>query len=551
MINKALVAKREFTQFMDNAFIVNTLRGTDSAGVFQVDKNFKPFMHKMNVPGYMFAEAKQAKRFFSDADSSLLTVGHVRAATHGKVNIDNAHPFVMVKPDGSRLIGVHNGTINNWKSQKGADDYDVDSEWALNEIAKDGVDAFERFAGSYAFVWWDESTPDKVYMARNKDRPLHFLQTQSKDSILFGSEAGMLSWLAERAKIDTAESIYSLEEQKLYTFDLSKTGNITWSKINLPVYKYISTTTSSSTTRGATCGVTYPRYREGSRGRWDHNTGKWVDVPKNNIPGAAEYGDDGDWGDNSDDVLGWPQQGGYGYTQHNATRGASGGSSRPVSFPLGAEKLVDEVKAALGKNRSAISQRKAAEREAAAPATDALAIHTEHKKALRLSKRDRKKQRIAETKAAKVPEPKEEAKLTTSVRTTESAGNNGGDYICPPHWFSNSSATSAEQQAAESKGVMGELQWFKGAFFEPETGELYGDIEEYIPGAGGGKMVHIGIMRNMSAAASDQNWINNKEVGGWVAVVGMTEQNRMDTSVALVVTPLTEAGLKQMKQQAA
>jgi hypothetical protein len=573
VINKSFQAKREFTSFMDNAFVVNTLRGMDSAGIFQVDKDFRPYSHKMNVPGFAFAESKQAKRFFSDADNSIITVGHVRAATHGKVTIDNAHPFVVGKPSGKRLIGVHNGTIHNWKQHKTSNLYDVDSEWALSRIAADGIDAFEDFAGAYAFVWWDEDTPDKLYMGRNSERPLHILQTKTKDSILFASEAGMLSWLAERNKIDTADELFLLEEQKIYTFDLSKVGKIEWTKAFMPKFK----STYTPAANGASCnlGNRYQPQR-GDPGRWNPQLGRWEDSTPNATGRARESGEglgDDDWDDDS--MLGWgPNQGGGGYLAHrqameeNAEKGASVGGSRPISFPLGAERLVEETKKALSANRADRIKRQSGTKqdtgtsgkleEGVANAiakvirdskrSDALAVHTAHKQTIRLSKKEKKKQRIAETKAAK-PEP--QAKLAAVPRTPESDDSGRGDFICPVHWFDTGSATGAEQQAAKSSGVMGELQWFKGALFEPETGELYGDIEEYIPGVNGGKIIHTGVMRHMTAAAADRNWINNKETGGWVAVVGLTDINQFDSSKAIIVTPLTEAGLSQMKKQAA
>lgn len=571
VLNKTFNARREFEGFMANAFVVNTLRGMDSSGVFQIDKDFKPYLHKMNVPGFAFADGKQARRFFSDADTSIITVGHVRAATHGKVTIDNAHPFLAVKPNGKRLIGVHNGTIHNWKSFAGSNKYDVDSEWALNRIAVDGVDAFEDFNGAYAFVWWDEETPEKAFFARNADRPMHILQTKNKDSILFASEAGMLAWLAERNKIDTADSLLSLEEQKLYTFDLSKVGKIEWTKSNLPKFKSSYTPSSNP---APSCGVDYGRRNHGQgHGRWNAQAGRWEHPNEYRaVENGAGLGDD-DWDDS--EMLGLPQRGGNGYSSHVRSRsdentGASVGSSRPASFPLGAERLVEATKKALSDNRADRLKRLAAEKAGGNPAAlesgvaeavakviadakharnpTALDQHTDHKKTIRLSKKEKKKQRIAETKAEKA-EPQE--KLVASPRTPDSDPNGRGDFVCPVHWFDTSSATSAEQQQAKSSGVMGELQWLKGALFEPETGELYGDIEEYIPGLNGGKIVHTGIMRNMTAAAADRNWINNKETGGWVAVVGLTDDNRVDTTRAFIVTPLTEAGLKQMKEQAA
>jgi hypothetical protein len=348
-----------------------------------------------------------------------------------------------------------------------------------------------------------------------------------------------------------------LEEQKLYTFDLSKVGKIEWEKSNLPKWKSSYT---PYTNTAASCGVSY-RSQGNSRGRWNAAQGKWEEIDDGR--NGAGMGDD-DWDDDS--MLGWTsRRGGNGHAQHNASRndGVSVGGSRPVSFPLGAERIVEATKKALSENRADRTKRESGNTDtgnssgldsgvaeaiakviADSKNSTALGQHT----ARRLSKKEKKKQRVAETKAEN---KEEQGKLSTTPRATESKVSGSGDFMCPPHWFDTSSATGAEQQGAKSAGVMGELQWFKGALYEPETGELYGDIEEYVPGVGGGKLVHTGIMRNMTAAAADQAWINNKETGGWVAIVGVTDDNRVDITRALIVTPLTEAGLKQMKNQAA
>src|SRR6478735_12140421 len=82
-------------KFMQEGFIVNSVRGMDSSGLFQIDKQNKPFMHKLTMPGPMFIDNKATKQIIEDAPKSALTVGHVRAATHGGVTVNNAHPFMV------------------------------------------------------------------------------------------------------------------------------------------------------------------------------------------------------------------------------------------------------------------------------------------------------------------------------------------------------------------------------------------------------------------------------------------------------------------------
>lgn len=231
-------ARSSNTAFISDAFVANSLRGTDSSGILQVDKNGKPYLHKEAIPGATFVNNATTRTFLRDAADSPITICHVRAKTMGAVNKRNAHPFVAVKEDGKRIIGVHNGTLHNWSTREGGKDYDVDSEWLFNRLATKGVEAFKEFTGAFALMWWDEEHKDKVFVARNSQRPLHMLMSRDKRTCMFGSEAGMLKWLAERNKIDTDSTMYELPQGDLVTFDLSKQTEITYTKERFPLPVY-------------------------------------------------------------------------------------------------------------------------------------------------------------------------------------------------------------------------------------------------------------------------------------------------------------------------
>jgi hypothetical protein len=212
-----------YNEFMKDGFVTGMVRGTDSSGVFQVDCKGKAWVSKMPLPGLYFATDSSASGILGDVDDCPITVGHVRAATSGKINADNAHPFSSKpRPDGSYIIGVHNGSLNYWKFDPEAKDYDVDSEWAINLIAKEGADAFGSIEGAYSFVWWDSRTPDHVFFARNDQRPMLLLRSLDGKSILAASEAGMLSWLADRASLNVETDVYSTEPGRMYRIDTSK-----------------------------------------------------------------------------------------------------------------------------------------------------------------------------------------------------------------------------------------------------------------------------------------------------------------------------------------
>ena len=222
--DKGVIARSfAYNEYMKDGFTAGMLRGTDSSGVFQVDCKGKPFVSKMPLPGVYFATDSGAEAIINDTDESPITVGHVRAATSGKISADNAHPFsTKARADGSYIIGVHNGSLDYWKFDPKAGDYEVDSEWAFNLIAEEGADAFESIEGAFSFVWWDSRNPTNILFARNDKRPMFLLRSADGKSILGASEAGMMSWLADRANLNVETDIYSTLPGKMYRVDTSK-----------------------------------------------------------------------------------------------------------------------------------------------------------------------------------------------------------------------------------------------------------------------------------------------------------------------------------------
>jgi len=247
-----------------DGMVACSLRGMDSSGVLQIDGKGQPYMHKLPLNASMFVQDKMTKSFLADAPKSSLTVAHLRAATEGKVSLNNAHPFSLARSGTNELvIGVHNGTLTSWRSGKNAKDFDVDSEWALSRITDEGVDAFEEFDGSFSFVWWDEAKPGLVNFARNEQRPMFLVRSLDKKHIVFGSEAGMLTWLAERNNLSLESSIYDLTPGKLFSVDFNKDILDVSEGVVLPKKKPAA---SASYTRSAASGYSYS-YSKDARNR--------------------------------------------------------------------------------------------------------------------------------------------------------------------------------------------------------------------------------------------------------------------------------------------
>lgn len=210
--------------FISDSFVAGSLRGMDSCGVVSIEMKKDLYSwQKLPVCGSYFITDRAARNVIRDANlPNTLTLAHTRAATHGSVSINNAHPFIVEGQDGDNyreMVGVHNGSLTGWASKKGASKFDVDSEWALNKIFDLGDAAFEEIEGAYCFVWWDNANPDVLNISLNDQRPMHVAFLKD-GGMAFASEAGMLAWLLERNNIKRDGNILVLSSNFHYQFNV-------------------------------------------------------------------------------------------------------------------------------------------------------------------------------------------------------------------------------------------------------------------------------------------------------------------------------------------
>lgn len=247
--------------FIRDAMLCGTVRGFDSTGLIQLAKNGDLFIHKKPVPGPLMLVDKITEQFLNDVAKTQITVIHHRAATQGAVTKENAHPFLLnsSQMDEDRkphlIAGVHNGSLVNWRTQKGANAFDVDSAWALSRIAVEGFDAFKSISGPYAFVWTDTSQPGKLFIARNSGRPMHIVFSKNKKQAFFASEAGMLAWLVERNKAIVEDEMMVIGQDRIYTFDVNG-KEIKYDSVLTPRAAYVAPPPAARTPINN--GTTYP-----------------------------------------------------------------------------------------------------------------------------------------------------------------------------------------------------------------------------------------------------------------------------------------------------
>lgn len=256
-IHGTIINKKEINadNFNRDAFVANQLRGMDSSGLFLIKESPAESYFdykKLPIPGQYFIQDKQVEDMLATAgNEKVATVCHVRHATVGRIDINNAHPFEVVNKDDTRtIIGVHNGTISNWKSHKDSRYFSTDSEWCFHRIMEEGIEVLKEIDGAYCLVWWDSDDPDVINMIRNEERPMHISKLKS-GGIAFASEEGMLYWLMNRNKLKYDGKVLFLDTHTHYKFPISDPQEYTKTKApkyERPTNNYLVTTNSSSKT---------------------------------------------------------------------------------------------------------------------------------------------------------------------------------------------------------------------------------------------------------------------------------------------------------------
>lgn len=214
--------KDEKAHFMRFALALDTLRGTDSTGVMTVTGGFDVNTIKSVMPGDRFVHTD---RFQKAWRPGWAQVGHNRAATSGKVTVNNAHPFL----DGPIAL-VHNGTL--WAGgttlPKVNADLDVDSAQIAHNFAEHAPDKATEILGeidgAFTLVWFDKRD-GSVNMARNSERPMHYCVGRKRDIMWFMSDGAHLAAINK--------SMSARESHGLTIFSLDKHLHLKWVQGNM------------------------------------------------------------------------------------------------------------------------------------------------------------------------------------------------------------------------------------------------------------------------------------------------------------------------------
>ena len=171
------VGKKEAVPIIMEGLKVLEYRGYDSAGIAGVQSGKALYFRDKGKIGHLakLIENKQIKL--------KSAIAHTRWATHGEVNLKNAHPHFDQK---ETLAIVHNGIIENHQKlrsfleDKGYEFYsDTDSEVIAQLISyyyegdtlKALMKALPKLEGSFAIAGVQKDNPDQIFVA-TKNSPL-------------------------------------------------------------------------------------------------------------------------------------------------------------------------------------------------------------------------------------------------------------------------------------------------------------------------------------------------------------------------------------------
>ena len=154
-------------------------RGYDSAGIASIDNNQLQVIKSEGKLKNLIEKVELAIQNKAYNDTKI-AIGHTRWATHGNINIKNAHPLISE----NRVAVVHNGIIENYSQLKEnliSNDYIFSSVTDTeviphlftkyikegNNLLQAGKLVLKDIKGAFAFIAMSVDFPEQLFVSRN------------------------------------------------------------------------------------------------------------------------------------------------------------------------------------------------------------------------------------------------------------------------------------------------------------------------------------------------------------------------------------------------
>ena len=242
-VHSSVLSKDEVNKAMSLG-LLSMFRGTDSTGLAlaygntESRKKRRPVVYdgfKHPIDSYGFLQMTKTEELLTKDLEKLCVMGHTRYSTSGNAtSVSHAHPHRF-----KHIVGCHNGTIFRFNYKTDSKKLGTDSRVLFNMIAEDGIDEALNEAdwGAYAISYYDTKA-NTISFARNRDRPLWFMETKAGSTIYWASEKRMLDFIA--AGSQTFDDPYEIDVKKLYTWPIGEPRQLTTRPLKVSSYNFSS-----------------------------------------------------------------------------------------------------------------------------------------------------------------------------------------------------------------------------------------------------------------------------------------------------------------------
>jgi len=212
--NKSLTREQKIVRgrILNGMSVAMETRGDHSTGVCGVIDGKTEIVKKMKKASD-FINLKEYKEFIDKSPSIVL--GHTRFATIGAICDKNAHPFEI-----GRIIGCHNGHVNNYKDHFAKAEVDSEAIFhLLNKKNNNYKKTFEKLSGNITATWIDNVHLDRVHLVAHQN-PLCMVKVKELNTIFWLSEIEFLKSIIEASvgiKNRKFTDIYQDRENEVFT----------------------------------------------------------------------------------------------------------------------------------------------------------------------------------------------------------------------------------------------------------------------------------------------------------------------------------------------